>query len=49
MSERLSRRASERLVIPVGALLTALNALLEEQVGRVWIVGQVKELLAEMM
>ena len=44
MSERLSRRASERLVIPVGALLTALNALLEEQVGRVWIVGQVSNL-----
>jgi exodeoxyribonuclease VII large subunit len=44
VSERLSRRPSERLVIPVGALLTALNALLEEQVGRVWIIGQVSNL-----
>jgi exodeoxyribonuclease VII large subunit len=31
-------------VIPVGAFLAALNGLLEDQLGRVWIVGQVSNL-----
>ena len=44
MSGLRDRRASERLIIPVGAFLAGLNSLLEDQVGRVWIVGQVSNL-----
>lgn len=45
MSDLQGRKAlRERLIIPVGAFLAAVNTLLEDQVGRVWIVGQVSNL-----
>jgi exodeoxyribonuclease VII large subunit len=39
-----TRRESERLLLGVGQLIAGLKGLLEQQVGRVWVVGEISNL-----